>query len=59
MQVMQQIKSLMNGKDPNQFAMLLMKRNPEFAQFMKSVQGKTPTQFAQEHGMDLSQIIGK
>lgn len=48
----------MRGKNPEQVAMNLMNQNPQFKQFMQSVQGKTPEQFAIEHGVNLSQIMG-
>ena len=58
MQVIAQISSMMKGKNPEQVAMNLMNQSPQFKQFMQSVQGKTPEQFAREHGVDLSQIMG-
>lgn len=58
MQMMTQIANIMRGKNPEQVAMNLMNQNPQFKQFMQSVKGKTPQQFAQEHGIDLSQIMG-
>lgn len=48
----------MRGQNPEKVAMNLMSRNPQFKQFMQSVKGKTPEQFAMEHGMDFSQIMG-
>lgn len=58
MQVVQQLSAFMNGKNPQQVAMNMIQQNPKFAEFMKSVQGKTPEQFAQEHGVNISQIMG-
>ena len=58
MQMLQGIASMMKGNDPQKVAMNLMQRNPQFAQFMQSVKGKTPEQFAQEHGIDFKQIMG-
>lgn len=52
------IANIMRGKNPEQVAMNLMNRNPQFKQFMQSVQGKTPEQFSREHGIDFSQIMG-
>lgn len=57
MQMMAQIANIMRGKNPEQVAMNLMNQNPQFKQFMQSVKGKTPEQFAREHGMDFSQIM--
>lgn len=58
MQMLQGIASMMKGNNPEKIAMNLMQRNPQFAQFMQSVKGKTPEQFAQEHGIDFKQIMG-
>lgn len=58
MQMMAQIANIMRGKNPEQVAMNLMNQNPQFKQFMQSVQGKTPEQFAAERGVNLSQIMG-
>lgn len=58
MQVIAQISSMMKGKNPEQVAINLMNQSPQFKQFMQSVKGKTPEQFAQEHGFNLSQIMG-
>ena len=58
MQMLQGIASMMKRNDPQKVAMNLMQRNPQFAQFMQSVKGKTPEQFAQEHGIDFKQIMG-
>ena len=57
-QMLQGIASMMKGNNPEKIAMNLMQRNPQFAQFMQSVKGKTPEQFAQEHGIDFKQIMG-
>lgn len=53
-----QIMSMLRGKDPNAVMQLLAQKNPQFAQFMKSCQGKTPKQVAQEYGVDIEQIRG-
>lgn len=47
-----QIKQLLNGKDPNQFAAQMMRNNPQFAEFMRANQGKSPEQIAIENGID-------
>lgn len=51
------IANLLKGKDLNKVAMAFAQRNPQFAQFMQSVQGKSPAQFAQEHGIDFNRIM--
>lgn len=56
--MLSQLANIMRGKNPEQVAINLMNQNPQFKQFMQSVQGKTPEQFAKEHGIDFSQIMG-
>lgn len=50
------IANMMKGKDMNQVAANFANMNPQFRQFMQSVQGKTPEQFAKEHGIDFDRI---
>ena len=35
----------------------LMRTNPQFRQFVQDNKGKSPEQIAQEHGIDLKQIM--
>jgi hypothetical protein len=42
---------MMNG-DPQTMYQSLMQSNPQFAEFVRSNQGKTPEQIAQENGID-------
>lgn len=56
MQVLSQISNMMKGKNSEEVAMAMMKQNPRFAQFMQSVKGKTPEQFAKENGVDFEII---
>ena len=58
MQRVMQVANMMRGKNPQEVAMDMMQQIPAFSQFMQSVQGKTPEQFAKEHGIDFSQIMG-
>ena len=51
-----QIKHMMNGQNPQDFARMLANKNPQFAQFLQENKGKSPEQIAQEHGLDFSQI---
>lgn len=54
-QVMGIVNMLKSG-NPSQIGMALMQKNPQFAEFMRQNQGKTPQQYAKEHGLDFSQI---
>lgn len=56
-QVLSQISNMMKGRNPEEVAAVLMQQNPRFAQFMQSVQGKTPEQFSREHGIDFGMIM--
>lgn len=54
--MMSQIKQILSGKDINQVAQNMMKVNPQFAEFVKANQGKTPDQIAQTYGIDMSMV---
>ena len=54
---LQGIVNILRGKDLNQVASNFARMNPQFAQFMQSVQGKTPQQFSAEHGIDFNRIL--
>ena len=45
------LKSMARG-NPEAFARMLAQRNPQFAQFMRENQGKTPEQIADAYGID-------
>ena len=50
-----QIKGLMSG-DPQAMYQQMMQSNPQFAQFVRDNQGKSPEQIAAEHGIDMGQV---
>ena len=50
-----QIKGMLNG-DPNAMYQQMMQSNPQFAEFVRANQGKTPDQIAQENGIDMNQV---
>lgn len=57
---MQFVKLLRSAKNnPQEVAAQMMQSNPQFKQFMDSVKGKTPEQFAKEHGIDISGVLNK
>lgn len=58
MQGMASIAQMLKSGNPEQIAMNLMQKNPQFKAFMDSVQGKTPEQYCMEHGIDFNQISG-
>ena len=51
-----QIISMLKGGNPEQIAMTLMQRNPQFKAFVEQNKGKSPEQIARENGIDLSAI---
>lgn len=51
-----QLKSLARG-NPEAFAQMLAQRNPQFAQFMRENQGKTPEQIADAYGIDRAVLL--
>lgn len=54
--IMNIFQMLKNG-NPEQIAMNLMQRNPQFRQFIEANKGKSPEQVAKENGVDLAQIM--
>ena len=49
---------LKNGS-PEQIAVNLMQKNPQFKAFIDANQGKSPEQIAQQYGIDINQIISQ
>ena len=58
MQMVNGIKQMMNGKNPDTVMKLFAQKNPQFAQFLRDNQGKSPQQIAQDYGLDWSMIQG-
>lgn len=52
------IAKMIKSGNPEQIAMNLMQRNPQFKQFVEENKGKTPEQVARENGIDFNQIMG-
>lgn len=52
MQMVGSIKQMMNGQNPDVVMKLFAQRNPQFAQFVKDNQGKSPEQIAKDYGLD-------
>lgn len=50
------IIQMLKSGNPEQIAMNLMQKNPQFKQFVEANKGKSPEQVAKEHGVDLSQF---
>ena len=50
------IIQMLKSGNPEQIAMNLMQRNPQFKAFVNANRGKSPEQVAKENGIDLSQF---
>lgn len=51
------IVGMLRSGNPQQIAQNLMQQNPQFKAFVEANQGKSPQQVAQEHGIDLGEIM--
>ena len=58
MQMVNGIKQMMNGQNPDTVMKLFSQKNPQFAQFLRDNQGKSPQQIAQEYGLDWNMVQG-
>ena len=58
MQMVNGIKQMMNGQNPDTAMKLFAQKNPQFAQFLRDNQGKSPQQIAQEYGLDWNMVQG-
>ena len=56
MQMVNGIKQMMNGKNPDTVMKLFAQKNPQFAQFLRDNQGKSPQQIAQDYGLDWNMV---
>ena len=56
MQMVNGIKQMMSGQNPDTVMKLFSQKNPRFAQFLRDNQGKSPQQIAQDYGLDWSMI---
>lgn len=58
MQMVGSIKQMMSGQNPDVFMKLFAQKNPQFAQFVKDNQGKSPEQVAKDYGLDWNMVQG-
>ena len=58
MQMVNGIKQMMNGQNPDTVMKLFSQKNPQFAQFLQDNQGKSPQQIAQDYGLDWNMVQG-
>ena len=58
MQMVNGINQMMNGQNPDTVMKLFAQKNPQFAQFLRDNQGKSPQQIAQDYGLDWNMVQG-
>ena len=56
MQMVNGIKQMANGKNPDTVMKLFAQKNPQFAQFLRDNQGKSPEQIARDYGLDWNMV---
>ena len=56
MQMVNGIKQMMNAQNPDTVMKLFAQKNPQFAQFLRDNQGKSPQQIAQDYGLDWNMV---
>ena len=56
MQMVNGIKQMINGQNPDTVMKLFAQKNPQFAQFLRDNQGKSPQQIAQDYGLDWNMV---
>ena len=58
MQMVNGIKQMMNGQNPDTVIKMFAQKNPQFSQFLRDNQGKSPQQIAQDYGLDWNMVQG-
>ena len=58
MQMVNGIKQMMNGQNPDTVMKLFAQKNQQFAQFLRDNHGKSPQQIAQDYGLDWNMVQG-
>lgn len=58
MQMVNGIKQMMNGQNPDTVMKMFAQKNPQFAQFLRDNRGKSTQQIAQEYGLDWNMVQG-
>lgn len=51
-----QIVPMLKGQNPDQLLQMFAQKNPQFSQFMRANQGKSPQQIAADYGIDMSLV---
>ena len=53
---LKQMVGMIRGQDPRQVAQLMAQRNPQFAEFLRQNQGKSPEQIAADYGIEMNLV---
>ena len=53
-----QMVPMLKGQNPDQLLHMFAQKNPQFAQFLRDNQGKSPQQIALDYGLDWGMIQG-
>ena len=56
LQQLRQMAQMMRGQNPQQLVQNFAARNPQFADFLRQNQGKSPEQIAAERGIDMDLV---
>ena len=51
-----QMVPMLKSQNPDQLLQMFAQKNPQFAQFMRTNQGKSPQQIASEYGIDMDLV---
>lgn len=51
-----QMVPMLKSQNPDQLMQMFAQKNPQFAQFIRANQGKSPQQIAAEYGIDMSLV---
>lgn len=53
---LKQMVGMLRGQNSQQVAQAFAQRNPQFAEFVRQNQGKTPEQIAADYGIDMNMV---
>ena len=51
-----QMVPMLKSQNPDQLLQMFAQKNPQFAQFLRANQGKSPQQIAADYGIDMSLV---
>ena len=53
---LKQMIAMIRGQNPQMLAQTFAQRNPQFAEFLRQNQGKSPEQIAADYGIDMNMV---